>query len=91
MRASLGTKNERFHRRSKRGDLGEIKVCGFGGVLRFPNGVVYAPRSIDSSYFGFIPSFGLNWDCFEVDFGLSLGRFMACFMTLIRTILWPVL
>ena len=55
----------------------------------------YAQRGRDSSHFSFIPTFGLNWDCFEVDFGLSLGRFlchvMACFVALIRTVLWSVL
>ena len=63
--------------------------------MRFPKGFFYALRSRDSFYFAFIPSFGQNWDSFEVDFGLSLGRFLchvvACFVALIRTILWPVL
>ena len=27
------TKNEEFHRRSKGGDLGKLKVVGLGGVL----------------------------------------------------------
>ena len=51
-RLCVGTKKERFHRRSKREDLDEIKVCGLRSVLRFPNGVFYAPRGRDSSYFG---------------------------------------
>ena len=71
--------------------MGEIKVFGLGGVFKLPNGVSYAPRGMDSSYFDFIPSFGLNWDCLEADFGLSLGWFlchvMACFVALIRTVL----
>ena len=71
--------------------MGEIKVFRLGGVLRLPNSVSYALRDTDSSYFDFIPTFRLNWDCFEADFGLSLGWFlcivMACFMALIRTIL----
>ena len=52
-------KKERFHRRSKRGDLEEIKVCGLGSVSRFPNDVSYALRGRDCSYFGFIPTVGL--------------------------------
>ena len=71
--------------------MGEIKVFGLGGVLRLPNGVSYALRGMNSSYFDFIPTFGLNWDCFEAYFGLSLGWFlchvMACFLALI----WKVL
>ena len=59
--------------------------------MRLPNGVSYAPRGRDSSYFDFIPTFGLNWDCFEADFGLSLGWFlyhvMACFVALIQKVL----
>ena len=59
--------------------------------MKFPNGVSYAPRGRDSSYFDFIPTFGLNWDCFEVDFGLSLGwllcHVMTCFVALIQTVL----
>ena len=87
----MGTKKERFHRRSKRGDLREIKVFGLGGVLKLPNGVSYASRGKVSSYFDFIPTFGLNWDCFEANFRLSLGCFlyhvMACFVALILTVL----
>ena len=56
-----------------------------------PNGVSYAPRGRDFSYFDFIPTFGLNWDCFEADFRLSLGWFlyhvMAYFVALIQTVL----
>ena len=59
--------------------------------MQLPNGVSYAPRGRDSSYFDFIPTFGLNWDCFEVEFGLSLGWFLchviACFVALIWTFL----
>ena len=59
--------------------------------MKLPNDVPYAPRGRDYSYFDFIPTFGLNWDCFEADFGLSLGWFlchiMACFVALIRTVL----
>ena len=40
--------------------------------MRFPNGVFYAPRGRDSSYFDFIPTFGLNWDCFRTDFKLRV-------------------
>ena len=58
--------------------------------MKLPNGVSYAPRDRDSSYLDFIPTFGLNCDCFEAGFGLSLGWFlchvMACFMALIRTV-----
>ena len=67
--------------------MGEIKVFGLGGVLRLHNGVSYTPRGRDSSYFDFIPTFGLN---LEADFGLSWGwllcHVMACFVALIRTI-----
>ena len=90
-RATHRQQKERFHQRFKRGDLREIKVFRLGGVLKLPNGVSYAPRGRDSFYFDFIPTFGLNWDCFEVDFGLSLGRFLchvkACFVALIWTVL----
>ena len=59
--------------------------------MKLPNGVSYAPRGRDSSYFYFIPTFGLNWDSFEADFRLSLRRFlchvMACFLALIRMVL----
>ena len=59
--------------------------------MKLPNGVSYAPRGRDSSYFDFIPTFGLNWDCFETYFGLSLRwllcHVMACFVALIRTVL----
>ena len=71
--------------------MGEIKDFGLGGVLKLPNGVSYASRYRNSSYFDFISTFGLNLDCFEANFGLSLGRFlchvMACFVALIRTVL----
>ena len=71
--------------------MGEIKVFGLRGVWRLPNSVSYIPRGRDSSYFDFIPTFELNWDCFEDDFRLSLGRFlchaMACFVDLIRMVL----
>ena len=71
--------------------MGEIKVFGLGGVLKLPNSVSYAQRGRDSSYFDFIPTFGLHWDCFEADFGLSFGWFlchvMACFVALIQTVL----
>ena len=59
--------------------------------MKLPNGVSYALRGMNSSYFDFIPTFGLNWDCFEADFELCFGRFlchvMACFVALIRTVL----
>ena len=42
-----------------------------------PNGVSYTPKGRDSSYFDFIPTFGLNWDCLEAEFGLSLGQFLC--------------
>ena len=69
-------------------EFGEIK----GFEFRKPSYDFYdALRGRNSSYFNFIPTFGLNWDCFETDFGLSLGWFlchvMACFVALIRTIL----
>ena len=71
--------------------MGEIKIFGLGGVLKLPNDASYFPRGRDSSYFDFIPTFGLNWDCFEDDFGLSLRWFlclvMAYFVALIRTVL----
>ena len=35
-----------------------------------------SPRVRDSSYFDFIPTFGLNWDCFEADFGMV---FVPCY------------
>ena len=58
--------------------------------MKLPNGVSYPPRGRDSFYFDFIPTFGLNWDCLEADFGLSLGWFlchvMECFVALIQTI-----
>ena len=54
-------------------------------------GFYYISRGKDSSYFCFIPTFRLNWDCFEDDFGLHLGRFLshvvACFVALIQTLL----
>ena len=59
-------KEEIFLRRSKRGDLEEIKVCGLGSVSRFPNGVSYAPRSRDSSYFGLFSILGAIWLSFNV-------------------------
>ena len=75
--------------------FGEIKSFGFRKCFEASYGFFYTPRGRNSSYFGFIPTFGLNWDCFKVDFELSLGRFlchvMACFVALIQTILWPVL
>ena len=59
--------------------------------MKLPNCVSYTPRGKDSSYFDVIPTFGLNWDCFKADFGLSLGWFlchvMTCFVALIRTVL----
>ena len=64
--------------------MGEIKVFGLGGVLKFHNGVSYTPIGMDSSYFDFIPTFGLNWDCFEADFGTV---FVPCYVALIRMIL----
>ena len=76
-----------FTKKSKRGDLGEIKGFELRGVLRLPNGVSYAPRGRDSSHFDFIPTFGLNWDYIKADFGLSFGPFlchvMASFVALI--------
>ena len=42
-------KKKRFHRRSKRGDLEKIKVCGLGSLSRFRKSVSYAPRGMDSS------------------------------------------
>ena len=71
--------------------FGEIKVFGLRGVLRLLNGVSYALRGMNSSYFDFIPTFWLNWDNFEAEFGLSFGwflcHFMACFVALIRKVL----
>ena len=64
----------------------DSKVLGFRSILRFRNGVFYALRARDSSYFDFIPTFGLNWDCFEADFGMV---FMPCFVALIRMVLVP--
>ena len=68
-----------------------MKVFGLGRALKLPNDVSYVPRGRDSSYFDFIPTFGLNWDCFEADFELSLGWFlchvMACFVALIQMVL----
>ena len=59
--------------------------------MKLPNAVSYAPKDRDSSYFDFIPTFGLKWDCFEADFRLSLGWFlchvMTCFVALIRMVL----
>ena len=55
--------------------------------MKLPNGVSYAPRGRDFSYFDFIPTFGLNWGCFEVDFGMVLCHVMACFVVLIQTVL----
>ena len=90
-KAMLRHQKERFYQTSKRGDLGEIKVFMLEGVLRLPNGVSNTPRGRDSSYFDFILAFGLNWDCFEANFGLSLRWFlchvMACFVALIWTVL----
>ena len=37
----------------------------------FSNNVFYTQRGKDSSYFDFIPTFGLNWNCFGADFGLQ--------------------
>ena len=61
----------------------EIKVCGLGRVSRFPNDVSYALRGRDSSYFGFIPTFGLI-------LGWFYAMLMACFVALIGRILWLV-
>ena len=59
--------------------------------MKLPNVVSYALKGRDSSYFDFISTFGLNWDCFAADFGLRLGWFlchvMTYFVALIRTVL----
>ena len=57
--------------------MGEIKDFGLGGVLKLPKGVSYVPRGRNSSYFDFIPTFRLNWDCFEANFGFSLVLFFV--------------
>ena len=56
--------------------MGENKVFELGGVFKLSNGVSYAPRGMDSSYFYFIPTFGLNWDCLEAEFGMV---FVPCY------------
>ena len=63
----------------------EIKVCRLGSVSRFPNNVSYAPRDSDSSYFGFIPTFGL---ILGLVVGWFYAMFMACFVASIGRILW---
>ena len=59
-----------------------------GGVLGFPNGVFYATKGRDFSYFGFIPTCGLI-------LGLIVGWFyvvfMACFVPCLWHVLWPQL
>ena len=68
------------------------RAFGFRKCFEASYNFFYAKKGRDSYYFCFIPTLGLSWDCFEVDFGLSLGQFschfMACFVALIWPILW---
>ena len=59
--------------------------------MKLPNGVSYAPRGKDYSYFNFIPTVGLNWDCFEADFRVSLGWFLCHVMACFVALTWMVL
>ena len=79
----VDTKKERFHRRSQRGDLGEIKVFEFRRCSQDLLPLYYVSRGRNFSYFGFIPTFGLI-------LGLIVGWFYAVFVALIGRILWPM-
>ena len=57
--------------------FGKIKGFEFRKCFEASYCFYYVSRGRDSSYFGFIPTFRLNWDCFEVDFRLSLERFLC--------------
>ena len=82
----VGTKNERFYQRSKRGDLGEIKFFGFRRCSRDLLLFYYVSRGRNFSYFGFIPTFGL---ILGLIVGWFYAMFMACFIPCLWCVLWP--
>ena len=71
--------SSKIHRRG----FEEIKGFEFRKCFKASYGFYYAPRGRDSSYFGFIPHFGLI-------LGWFYAMFMACFVASIGRILWLV-
>ena len=87
MRATRRHQKGRISPKIHRGGFGEIKAFEFRKCFKASYDFYYVSRGSDSSYFGFIPTFGL---ILGLVVGWFFAMFMACFVALIGRILWLV-